>query len=272
MILAIDIGNTTIALAGFTNNDTPLFVHRLESDRTMQVSHCMEHIQGMLREKEVAISSFSGAVLSSVVPALDEVLVCALSNLGIQTMKVDVTMDTGIRIRDYDVRTLGQDRIVDAVSALSRWKPPLIIFDLGTATTVSVLDAEGCFVGGMILPGLRLCVDALSSRTAQLPYVDLEEGSPTSVIGKDTVSCLRNGAIIGTAAMIDGIAQRIQTEFERPVTIVATGGQCKRVLPWCSSQVQFDEHLLLRGLYQIYCRHETITKLHAENVLKRPAI
>ena len=149
---------------------------------------------------------------------------------------------------------VGADLLVDAAAALSLYKPPLVIFDMGTATTMSVLDAQGNYIGEVIVPGLRLSMDALSSRAAQLPFINLDE-PPERLIGKNTVDCMKAGAIYSNAAMLDGLVDRVEEELGEPVTVVATGGLMGVVLPFCKHTVHYDENLLLIGLLKLYQRN-----------------
>ncbi|MEF9939052.1 MAG: type III pantothenate kinase, partial [Clostridium sp.] len=129
-------------------------------------------------------------------------------------------------------------------------KPPLIIIDMGTATTLSVIDANGCYIGGAILPGLRVSLDNMSSSTAQLPRISLD--TPKRVIGKNTIDCMRSGVIYGNADMIDGMLTRIEKELGQPATIIATGGIANVIIPLCSHHIIYDGTLLLKGLLALY--------------------
>lgn len=254
MILTVDIGNTTIALALFRcTTKEPIFVEHIESNCSLAVLPYSEWIAATLKKHNVNPTHIQGAVLSSVVPPLTQTLCDAIIKvIGISTYVINARTDAGLTIKNYDVSTLGSDRIVDAVSAMLQWAPPLVVLDLGTATTVSVIDSDGGFIGGLIMPGPTIGIKALSSKTAQLPAIDFKQMAPTNIIGQDTKTCLCNGAIIGTAAAIDGIISRVENELGAPVTVVATGGHCKQILPWCYKQIQYEEHLLLKGLYHIY--------------------
>ena len=134
--------------------------------------------------------------------------------------------------------------------ARKRGKKAQIVIDMGTATTMSVLDQKGCFIGGVILPGLRTSLDALVSNAAQLSQTSL--AAPKKVIGKNTLDCLRGGMIYGNAASIDGMIERMEEELGCKCTIVATGGLAKAVIPHCRHDIIIDENLLLKGLQIIY--------------------
>ncbi|MCI2105952.1 MAG: type III pantothenate kinase [Intestinimonas sp.] len=253
MVLAIDIGNTTITVGGFMGG-VLTFVHRLPSDRGMSDTACASGIRNIMLCENVNPDRVEDAILASVVPVLtDKVCKAVRSAAGVPTAVVSPETDTGLKIRNYDAGNLGSDRVVDAVAALAQWNPPLVIFDMGTATTMSVLDREGVFLGGMILPGLRLSVDALSARAAQLP--DVEFTPPAGLIGTDTISCMQYGALYGAASAIEGIAQRVEENLGHSATVILTGGLSRHILPCLRRHVEYDEHLLLKGLHHIYLRN-----------------
>ena len=190
--------------------------------------------------------------MASVVPDLTGRVAGALSALtGKPVLTVDKNTPTGLPLGSYDAKNLGMDRVVDCVAALARWRPPLAVFDMGTATTLSVVDREGVFRGGMILPGLRLSVDALSARAAQLPCITFTQ--PEGLLGTDTVSCMRSGALYGAAAALEGISLRLEEELG-PVTVVLTGGHGRDILPLLRRAVEYEPHLQLMGLRELWLR------------------
>ena len=140
--------------------------------------------------------------------------------------------------------------VVDAVAAIHQYPKPLIIIDMGTATTVSVVDKESRYQGGLILPGVKISQDTLTGRTSQLPRISLE--APAHVIGKNTIDCMKSGAIFGNAAMLDGLIDRIEEEIGEKATVVATGGLAECIIPNCRREVHYDPDLLLKGLMIIY--------------------
>lgn len=252
MIITVDIGNTNVTVGGFREGQEPDFVERVPSLRNCSERHWLEVFRGILSP---CVSEVEGCALSSVVPELTGPVLFALKRLTEQpVVTVDADFDDGLILAGYDRKRLGNDRVVDAVAALAQYPAPLAIFDLGTATTLSVLDAEGRLIGGMILPGLRLSVSALSARAAQLPEIDLE--APQSLLGTDTVSCMQSGAVYGAAAQVDGLRERVEDLLGRPVTAVVTGGASHLVLPYCKHPVCYDEYLLLKGLRLLYKREQ----------------
>ena len=145
---------------------------------------------------------------------------------------------------------VGSDRIVIAVAALAEYKAPLLLMDLGTATTIEAVEPDNIYMGGVIIPGVRVSLDALTSRAAQLPGISLDQ--PKQVIGKNTVDCMRSGMMYGTAAMIDGLVERMEDELGHRCTLIATGGLAQFITPLCKREIILEKDLLLKGLNIIY--------------------
>lgn len=252
MVLAIDIGNTSVTVGGFAGG-VLRFAQRLKTDAAKGQTGYETELCALLRENGCAPLELEGAVVSSVVPGVECCFLPALQAVtGKSPLVVTPELDLGLEIREYDATSLGRDRMVDAVAALHFYKPPIALFDLGTATTLSVLDEQGRFCGGAIAAGVQMGLCALHTRTAQLPEVPL--AAPRSVIGNNTEECLRSGAMIGAAAIVDGFSERVEQALGCPVQTVVTGGAARWVLPWCRRKAEHREHLLLEGLYLIYQR------------------
>ncbi len=254
MILAIDTGNTNTVL-GCLENDQILFTLRVQSDRNKTADEYALLLEGLLRRQGVEPSRLEGGILSTVVPELRAVLLSATQQITGKTfLTVGPGIRTGLNICTENPAQLGADLVVDAVAALDKYQPPLAIFDMGTATTLSVIDRDSRYLGGMILPGLRVSVDALSARAAQLPYIHL--GEPRRLIGTNTVECMQAGAVYGAAAMLDGLIDRGEEELGQPVTAVAPGGLTGIVVPYCRRSVHYDPNLLLEGLNLLYRKNK----------------
>ncbi|MBR3595889.1 MAG: type III pantothenate kinase [Clostridia bacterium] len=244
MIYAVDIGNTNICVAGFEKEYEPVFIKNYPDNLYHFSGELVKALRELPTEPE-------GAVLCSVVPALAPLAKTALDEItGGNVVVIDSGFNDGLRLSGYDRHKLGNDRVADMTAVKSLYPVPAVIFDMGTATTVSVIDREGVFVGGMILPGLGLSVNALSSGTALLPGI--KPYQPNSLLGQDTVSCINNGVIYSQASSIEGICARVEDEFGEKITAVVTGGAAKFILPVCKRQVIYDEHLLLKGLKILY--------------------
>jgi type III pantothenate kinase len=173
--------------------------------------------------------------------------------IDINPLIVNPKFNTGLNILVQNPNQLGSDRVVDAVSAIYYYSKPVIIFDMGTATTVSVVDENSNFLGGMIMLGVKSSLEALSNKGAQLPGINLEECG--SLIGKNTIECMQSGSINGHAAMVDGIIHRLKKQVGKHTKVVATGGLAQLIIPHCEEKIIYDEHLLLKGLYLLYIKN-----------------
>ncbi len=250
MLLAIDIGNTNLVI-GCIHDDKILFKVRIATDRTRTSDQYGVEIKNMIEAFGVNVSDISDCIISSVVPPVfNSVRTGLIKVLGKQPMVVGPGLKTGLNIHMDVPSQVGSDRIVIAVAALAEFKAPLILMDLGTATTIEVVEPENRYMGGIIFPGVRVSLDALTSHAAQLPGISLDK--PKHVIGKNTVDCMRSGMMYGTAAMIDGLVDRIEAELGHSSTLVATGGMAQFIAPLCKHKIILDKDLLLKGLNIIY--------------------
>ena len=169
-------------------------------------------------------------------------------------MVVGPGLKTGLNIHVDVPSQVGSDRIVIAVAALAEYKAPMLLMDLGTATTVEAVEPDNIYMGGVIIPGVRVSLDALTSRAAQLPGISLDQ--PKQVIGKNTVDCMRSGMMYGTAAMIDGLVERMEEELGHRCTLIATGGLAQFITPLCKRKIILEKDLLLKGLNIIYKKNK----------------
>ena len=250
MLLAIDIGNTNIVM-GCIKNDEILFKARIATDRTRTSDQYGVEMKNMLEAFGIRREDISDCIISSVVPPVfNSVKTGVIKVIGKQPMVVGPGLKTGLNIQVDVPSQVGADRIVIAVAALAEYKAPLILMDMGTATTIEVVEPENVYLGGVIIPGVRVSLDALTSRAAQLPGISLER--PGKVIGKNTVDCMRSGMMYGTAAMIDGLIDRIAEELGHKSTVIATGGMAQFIVPLCNHEIILEKDLLLKGLNIIY--------------------
>ena len=254
MILTIDVGNTHIVFGGVEEGRVRFFC-RLATDAARTEDEYEVTFHNLLQQKGVSAEEIEGGIISSVVPALQKTLYDAVYMLtGKKCLILSPDLDHGLTIRIDNAKQLGSDRIADAVGALSQYPAPILIFDMGTATTFSVLDKEGVFLGGLIMPGAMIGLDALASRTSKLPQISLDV-RPENIIGKNTVDCMQNGILYGNAAMLDGVIDRIAEELGEMPTVIATGGLSAAIVPFCRRKVITDKELMLKGLYAIYKRN-----------------
>lgn len=254
MILAIDIGNTHIT-AGCIEDTEILHVFRLESDPGRTEYEYAVTLRQILDFYGIDRHSFEGAVISSVVPTLTGIMKAAVKLLtGVSAIVVGAGIKTGLNIKIDNPAQLGSDLVVGAVAALYSYEPPLIVVDLGTATTFTVIDGSLRMRGGAIVPGVSLSLSALASGTSQLPNVPIE--APKSCIGTNTIDCMKSGAVFGAAAVIDGLTARMEAELGQAANIIATGGLARVIIPHCRREIIYDEDLLLRGLAIIYKKNK----------------
>ncbi len=254
MLLAIDIGNTNIVI-GCMENDKILFKARIATDRTRTSDQYGVEIKNMLEAYGAQLSDIEDCIISSVVPPVfNSVRTGVIKVIGKQPMVVGPGLKTGLNIHVDVPSQVGSDRIVIAVAALAEYQAPLILMDLGTATTIEVVEPENRYLGGVIFPGVKVSLDALTSRAAQLPGISLDK--PKHVIGKNTVDCMRSGMMYGTAAMIDGLVQRIEEELGHSATLIATGGMAQFIVPLCRREIILEKDLLLKGLNIIYKKNK----------------
>lgn len=250
MILTADIGNTNITLGVFKNNE---LIHewRLATQRHRTGDQYALELKALF-EIEALGGKFSGAIISSVVPELTEAFAWALKKAAdVEAMIVRSGLKNGLKIATDNPKELGADLVAGAVGAIAKYPLPCIVMDLGTATKISVIDEGGVFLGCTIAPGLRISLDALAARTSQLPTVAI--AAPTHYIGTNTPDCIQSGTVVGTAAMLDGMAKRLQAEIGKPIkSVVATGGLAKQVVPCCENDIVYNKDLILEGLLVIY--------------------
>jgi len=250
MILAIDVGNSNIVIGCIVDNEITN-VFRLSTNTAKTADEYAVEISGILEFHGEDRNKINGSVLSCVVPPLTRVFRNAIRLLtGVNAIVVGAGLKTGMNITIDDPAQLGADMVATAVGALASYEPPIIISDLGTATKMFVLDKNGCFAGGAILPGVALSMNALAAGTSQLPRVPIE--APAKHISANTVDCMKSGAVFGAASAIDGMTERFEAELGARAQIVATGGLSDVVIRHCKREIIHDPHLILRGLGLLY--------------------
>ena len=250
MILALDVGNTNIVF-GTVKDGKTAFSSRIHTDRNKTEDEYAVILKTLIDINGMNCVNFEGAVISSVVPQLNEVLKRAVVMVcSHEPLIVSPGIKTGLNIRIDNPATLGSDLVVGAVAALAYYPKPLIIIDMGTATTIVAIDKNGIYRGGVIAPGVRVAMDSLTHNAAQLQGISLT--TPKKAIGTNTADCLRSGVVLGNAAMIDGMIDRINEELEGEPTIVATGGLSPKIIPNCKHKIIIDDDLLIKGLEIIY--------------------
>jgi len=250
MILAIDVGNSNIVIGG-VEEERIVFEARIRTDATKTSDEYCVDLMSILDVYGVDRTSFEGAIIASVVPQVLNSMQTAVKKLtGKTALVVGPGLKTGLNIQIENPAQTGADLVVSAVAALREHKPPMIIVDMGTATTMIVLDETGSLIGGTIHPGVKISMDALTDRTALLPGLQLDQ--PKRAIGRNTIECMRSGLMLGNACMIDGMIDRFEKELGMKCTVVATGGIARFIVPLCSKEVIYDKDLILKGLAHLY--------------------
>lgn len=251
MILTADIGNTNITLGAFSD-DKIMWIARLATERRRTADQYAIELNALIKLKCGSTSGFEGAIISSVVPELTEIFAEALRTItGCKPLVVAAGVKNGLKIATDNPKELGADLVAGAVGALTLYPLPCLVMDLGTATKISVIDEDGTFLGCTIAPGVGISLDALSDRTSQLPAIALS--APSHAIGTNTVDCIKSGTVLGTAAMLDGMAKRLEKELGKEVkTVVATGGLSKEIAECCERKMIYNKDLVLQGLLFIY--------------------
>ena len=250
MILTVDIGNSNIVLGGVEDTEI-VFEARLRTDATKTSDEYCIDLKMILEVYHIPAEQIEGAIIASVVPQVLNSLQTAIKKLtGKTSLVVGPGLKTGLNIKIENPAQTGADLVVGSVAALQEHKPPMIIVDMGTATTMVVLDASGALIGGCICPGVKISMDALTERTALLPGLQLDQ--PKRAIGRNTIECMRSGIMMGTACMLDGMIDRMEAEIQQKATVVVTGGIAKFIAPLCNKPMIYDKDLIVKGLAALY--------------------
>ena len=250
MILAIDVGNTNIVFGGVTDGKTA-FISRIGTDKNKTADEYAVQIKILIELNGLSAEDFEGGIVSSVVPQLNEILKISVKKvIHCTPMIVGPGIKTGLNIKIDNPAQLGSDLVVGAVAAVVLYPKPLMVIDMGTATTICVVDKDSCYRGGVIIPGVKVSMESLTRNAAQLQGISIE--APKKAIGTNTIDCMRSGTVFGNAAMLDGLIDRMSLEIEGTPTIIATGGLSPMIVPHCRHEIILNDELLLYGLEIIY--------------------
>ena len=250
MILAIDIGNTNIVV-GCIDEEKIYFTERLSTVRTKTELEYAVDLKTVLDIYHIKRTDIEGCIISSVVPQITGIAKLAAEKiLKKEVMVRGPGVKTGLNIVMDNPGQLGADLVADAVAGLASYPVPLVVIDMGTATTISVVNSKKQYIGGMIMPGVGISLDALTARASQLSGISID--APRHIIGKNTIECMKSGVLYSNAAALDGIIDRIEEELGEKTTVIATGGLAKKIVPHCRKEIILDEELLLKGLMLIY--------------------
>lgn len=252
MLLAIDVGNTNIVMGVF-DNDKLITSGRLSTDIYQTDEEYAMKINSFLVLHR--ITNIDSAILSSVVPALVRTLKNAVKLITKKDcLVVGPGVKTGLSLKIDNPSQLGSDLVVGAVAAKQKYPLPIILFDLGTATTATIINKNGEFIGGMIMAGVKTSMNALTANTAQLPQIDIS--APSKLIGTNTIDCMKCGAVIATASMLDGLVERFEEILNEKASCVITGGLAGPIVKYCRHNMIVDENLLLDGLNIIHNKNK----------------
>lgn len=254
MILTIDIGNTNIVLGGF-DDEKLRFISRISTNAKKTDAEYATKLKSILSLYGVDNSEVSGAAISSVVPILTQTMANAIKIVfKVKAIIVGPGIKTGINLLADNPAQVGADLICACVAAAKLYTPPVLIIDMGTATKFMLVDESKSFTGVSIMPGVEISLKALTGGAAQLPQISLVP--PKKLLGTNTIDCMRSGIIYGNAAMLDGMIDRIGDEVKSELTIVATGGLSRSIIPYCRHDVILDDDLILKGLLIIYNKNK----------------
>ena len=255
MLLAIDIGNSNVVIGCLNQNNETIKLFRMVTDLKKTDDEYAAGIKTILDYNDLDCNGFEGAIICSVVPPLTEIFRNAVEQItGNRALIVGSGIKTGLNICIENPATLGSDIVAASVAAMADFPLPVMVFDMGTATTITVVDKGNKFIGGAIVPGVALSMNALSSGTSLLQKVPIE--APKKCISSTTIECMQSGAIYGNAALLDGMIDRFQEELGCKCSLVATGGIAAKIVPHCTHEITYDENLLLRGLGIIYRKNK----------------
>lgn len=258
MILAIDIGNTNIVIGGIDNSDNVIFMERCSTNLSATVLEYVSIIKIALELNKVELNEIEGAIISSVVPTVTATFSYAIKKLiGKQAIIVNPGIKTGLSIKIDDPAQLGSDLVVGAVAGINNYSVPQIIIDMGTATTLSVVDNSKSYIGGVIMTGVQVSADALTSSASLLSKVSFD--LPKKIIGTNTADCMRSGMMYYNACAIDGMIEKIESELSEKCTVIATGGLASKIISLCNHDIIFDDKLLLKGLTILYKKNSKKT-------------
>lgn len=250
MILALDIGNSNIVI-GCCEGEEILFTERISTNHAATELEYAMAIKNILEIYSISPLKIDGAAISSVVPNLTNILKRAVKKLAdCNIVTVGPGVKTGVKIATDNPAQLGADLVVDTVAGIHYYGAPLIIIDMGTATTISSIDKDGSYLGTVIMPGVMVSLNSLVGGTSQLPKISLEE--PKNVIGTNTIDSMKSGIMYGTASSLDGMVDKIRKRLGGDTRVVATGGLAKLIVPLCDRDITVDDELLLKGLMLIY--------------------
>ncbi|MBQ9037572.1 MAG: type III pantothenate kinase [Erysipelotrichaceae bacterium] len=254
MLLTVDMGNTHIEI-GLLEGDEVVLSRRIKTDTEKTETEYAVLIHTIFEINKIDINDIEGAIISSVVPPLTRYIREAIKSVtGKTALVVAPGIKTGLKMKVEDPKIIGADLIVGAVAGIEQQGAPLLIVDMGTATTIMAIDKDKQFLGGAVMPGVMLSINALSSGTSQLPSISIE--APKKVINSGTIEAMQSGIVYGQASLIDGMLTKMKRELGYDTKVIATGGLAKLITPYCETEMTLDSELMLKGLKIIYDKNQ----------------
>ncbi|MBQ3393442.1 MAG: type III pantothenate kinase [Lachnospiraceae bacterium] len=255
MILAIDTGNTHIVMGCISESGEISEIIRMETNQSKTAHEYAADMLQIFSLVGVDPGRIQGAVISSVVPPVTITLRNAVRMItGLDALILGAGVKTGLDIAIDDPGTIAPDFVANAVAAKEYYKHPCIIVDLGTATTVTVVDARGRYIGGAIMPGVDISMSALTSETSLLPNIEIEV--PAKTIASNTIDSMKSGIIYGSAGALDGVIDRFKEVLGGQATVVATGSLAQTICPHCRHEITIEEDLMMKGLFLIWKKNQ----------------
>lgn len=249
MLICVDVGNTNIVI-GIFKGEKLISTFRLETKVLRTEDEYGLKIIDNLTYLQLKPSDIDGVIISSVVPEIDTTLEHTFKKyFNLKPLFVEPGVKTGIKVKIDNPKQLGADLLVGAVASVNKYGAPCIVIDMGTATTISLVNENKEFLGGIIYPGIIPAFQSLIKSTSLLEAAKI--GIPNNIIGRDTNSSIQSGMIYGTAGAINGIVKRIFDEYGK-MKVVITGGMSHYIIPYLDFNPIYDDNLLMDGLYMIY--------------------
>jgi type III pantothenate kinase len=250
MLLAFDIGNTNIVIGGFAK-ERLLFEYRLKSDPERTVDEYAALLYSLFEREMGSKYEVEGAIVCSVVPPITpDICKLLITRFNVEPRVIGPGVKTGLNIKMPDPKSVGSDRVVNAVAVKEFFGAPSLVIDFGTATSFDYVSPEGSYEGGLIVPGLVVSLDSLVKRTAKLPRIEVS--IPDKVVGTSTVEAMSSGIMLGYLSLVDGLIERIEQEKGQIKYIVSTGGLGELLSGHLKRKITYDRHLTLKGLKLIY--------------------
>lgn len=258
MLLTLDIGNSHTVLGFFKANSSRLLHHfRIKTEPNTTGDEYGVLVQGLLQLAGLDIKQIDSAIIGAVVPSAK----IGWSNFCFNYLHItpmiigDADLDTGVVIKTDHPSEVGADRIINGLAGFKRHQQNLIIVDFGTAITFDCISETGAYIGGAICPGIGISMEALASKTAQLPKVDIST-PPSTVIGTNTITAIKTGILFGYGGLVEGLAKRLSAEFPSPPLVLATGGMASLIAPYAEIIKHVYPELTLEGLQLIHAQNK----------------